>query len=117
MPQSRLWVAYEASAEKWGKDWGVFEKSGVALYQGQSVRVKCFQGARSFATAADLTQVMPASRPPAARKEPAAKRWKADGAANQGFAQLSAAGGRSQRRGLPHLSRMGQSSRAGGRRL
>ena len=66
--QSRLWVAYEASAEKWGKDWGVFEKSGVALYQGHGVHVKCFQGDRSFATAADLTQVMPEPPPSALGK-------------------------------------------------
>jgi hypothetical protein len=59
--QNRLWVAYEAAAEKWGKDFGVYEKSGVALYQGQSVRVKCFQGSRCFSTVADLTRVMPQS--------------------------------------------------------
>jgi hypothetical protein len=69
--QSRLWVAYEAAAEKWGKDFGVYEKSGVALYQGQSIRVKCFQGSQAFTTVADLTAVMPESpvRPQAARKK------------------------------------------------
>ena len=29
----RLWVAYEDSPKKWGKDWGALEKEGVALYR------------------------------------------------------------------------------------
>ena len=42
--KNRLWVAYEASADKWGKDFGAYDTSGVALYQGHNVRVKCFDG-------------------------------------------------------------------------
>ena len=42
--QSRLWVAYEASAAKWGKDFGAYETTGVSLYQDHSFQVKCFQG-------------------------------------------------------------------------
>src|SRR5204863_801889 len=30
--KNRLWVAYEASATKWGKDFGAYETSGIALY-------------------------------------------------------------------------------------
>jgi hypothetical protein len=37
----RLWVANETSAEKWGKDFGVYEIKGVSLYRGQTVRVRC----------------------------------------------------------------------------
>jgi hypothetical protein len=37
---ARLWVAYENSPEKWGKDWGALEKEGVPLYQGRSVAVR-----------------------------------------------------------------------------
>jgi hypothetical protein len=41
----RLWIAYETSAEKWGKDFGVYDIKGVSLYKGQSVHVRClYQG-------------------------------------------------------------------------
>ncbi len=36
----RLWVAYESSDEKWGKDFGVYDIKGVSLYRGQTVRVR-----------------------------------------------------------------------------
>ena len=49
--QGRLWVAYEASGAKWGKDVGVYEKTGVSLYVGHTVRIKCFQGGAAFETA------------------------------------------------------------------
>jgi len=60
--QNRLWVAYEASAVKWGKDFGAYETTGVSLYQDHDVRVKCFQGSQAFATEADL--VVPARAVP-----------------------------------------------------
>jgi len=46
----RLWIAYEAANVKWGKDFGAYEKTGVALYQGQSIKLKCFQGSTPYAT-------------------------------------------------------------------
>lgn len=46
----RLWVAYEAANVKWGKDFGAYEKTGVALYQGESVKVKCFQDSTPLGT-------------------------------------------------------------------
>ena len=42
--QNRLWVAYEASSAKWGKDFGAYETTGVSLYQDHTIRAKCFQG-------------------------------------------------------------------------
>jgi hypothetical protein len=75
--QNRLWVAYEAAADKWGKDFGVYEKSGIALYQGQTVRVKCFQGSQAYA-AADLEQLAAHAAPPARGNR------KGGGAAKQG---------------------------------
>ncbi|NQT13650.1 MAG: hypothetical protein HQ582_12935, partial [Planctomycetes bacterium] len=36
----RLWIAYEDSPEKWGKDWGALEKEGSALYQGRTIAVR-----------------------------------------------------------------------------
>ncbi len=57
--QNRLWAAYEASGVKWGKDFGAYETSGIALYQDHDVRVKCFQGQQAMATAADLKEAIP----------------------------------------------------------
>jgi hypothetical protein len=48
----RLWIAYESADVKWGKDFGAYEKTGIALYQGQTVKLKCFQGSTPFVTTA-----------------------------------------------------------------
>ena len=42
--QNRLWVAYEASDAKWGKDFGAYETTGVALYQDHTVQREMFPG-------------------------------------------------------------------------
>ncbi|MEK7407091.1 MAG: hypothetical protein AAB225_18620, partial [Acidobacteriota bacterium] len=60
-PQNRVWVAYEASAVKWGKDFGAYEKTGVALYQRHNLRLKCFDGAQACETAASLADALPAN--------------------------------------------------------
>ena len=57
-PQGRLWVAYEVADAKWGKDFGVAETSGTALYQGQNIHVKCFAGASEMETADSATNLM-----------------------------------------------------------
>jgi hypothetical protein len=57
--KNRLWVAYEASEKKWGKDFGAYETTGVALYQGHNLKVKCFAGQDAFATADDLAEALP----------------------------------------------------------
>jgi hypothetical protein len=62
--QNRLWVAYETSEEKWGKDQGPYEKIGVPLYRNHNVAVKCFQGSNVFEPAADVVKVMPAAATP-----------------------------------------------------
>jgi hypothetical protein len=38
-PGGRLWAAYEEGSERWGKDWGADESSGIALYQGRAIRL------------------------------------------------------------------------------
>ncbi|MEX2262037.1 MAG: hypothetical protein WD696_08790 [Bryobacteraceae bacterium] len=38
-PDGRLWAAYEEGSERWGKDWGADESSGIALYQGRAIRL------------------------------------------------------------------------------
>src|SRR5262249_54415931 len=69
---NRLWVAYEASDKKWGKDFGAYETTGVALYHGHNLRVKCFAGRDAFATSADLTEALPG--PPMPQQRRAARR-------------------------------------------
>ncbi len=57
-PAGRLWVAWEESEQGWGKDWGAYETTGIALYQGRSIRAKVLQGDRAF-SAGDLGAVLP----------------------------------------------------------
>jgi len=42
-PRGSVWVAYEGSEVKWGKDFGAYETTGVALYQGHNIRVRCLE--------------------------------------------------------------------------
>ncbi|MEZ5351672.1 MAG: hypothetical protein R2762_03485 [Bryobacteraceae bacterium] len=39
-PSGRLWMAYEEGGMRWGKDFGAYESSGVALYQGRAIRMR-----------------------------------------------------------------------------
>src|SRR5260370_37579490 len=56
----RLWVAYEAGGERWGKDFGAYDTTGLALYQGRAVRVIGFdKGGAAFATKVDPGTAMP----------------------------------------------------------
>ena len=57
--QSRLWVAYEASASKWGKDFGALKTTGAALYVNHTAKVKCFQGDQVLDAAGDLATAIP----------------------------------------------------------
>jgi len=78
--QNRLWVAYEGSDTKWGKDFGAYETTGIALYQGHDVHLKCFRGDDPYAPGGNLKKVLAVShltirsRPQrAARQQPAAR--------------------------------------------
>ena len=57
-PQNRLWIAYEGSEIKWGKDFGAYETTGIALYQGHTLKVKCFEGTRALETTDDVQNVL-----------------------------------------------------------
>jgi hypothetical protein len=59
-PDNRLWLAYEEGAERWGKDWGADESSGVSLYQGRAIRVRAFEpDGKPLETASDISEVLP----------------------------------------------------------
>jgi len=42
-PSGRLWVAYEQGGERWGKDFGAYDTTGLALYQGRDVQLIGFE--------------------------------------------------------------------------
>ncbi len=65
--RNRLWVAYEVSSPRWGKNFGAYETTGAPLYEDRNIRVKCFDGDSVFATSSDLTNVLPG--PPAALRQ------------------------------------------------
>jgi hypothetical protein len=61
--KNRLWVAYEASDTKWGKDFGAYETTGIALYQDHTAKVKCFEGRQELTAAGDLAGAIPGNAP------------------------------------------------------
>jgi hypothetical protein len=66
----RLWVAYEEGSERWGKDFGAADTTGMALYQGRAVRLLGFdpKGA-TVTTAVDIGTAMPGIPSTAAESE------------------------------------------------
>ena len=58
-PSGRLWVAYEEGGRGWGKDFGAYDTSGIALYQGRSIRLAGIEpGGARVETEADLGGVL-----------------------------------------------------------
>ncbi len=56
----RLWIAYEEGGERWGKDWGTFDTSGVWLYQARVIRLVALDpGGRFVTTKTDVGDVLP----------------------------------------------------------
>jgi len=59
-PGGRLWVAYEEGGRSWGKDFGAYDTSGLALYQGRVIRLVAIEpGGARVETQADLGAVLP----------------------------------------------------------
>src|SRR5262249_53099292 len=59
-PAGALWVAYEEGGEGWGKDFGAYSSSGVALYQGRAVRLLGFApDGRVIKTKQDAGELLP----------------------------------------------------------
>ncbi len=56
---NRLWLAYEQSTARWGKNFGTYDTSGTPLYEERGIRVKCFDGDSVYTTSSDLLNVMP----------------------------------------------------------
>ncbi|MBL8173783.1 MAG: hypothetical protein JNK48_03890 [Bryobacterales bacterium] len=73
--KNRLWIAYESSETQWGKDFGAYETTGVALYQNHNLKVKCFDGNRALETSGPLEEALVGSPAGAAarRRRPAAE--------------------------------------------
>ena len=61
-PQDRLWIAYEVSGPKWGKDWGAYDTTGIALYQDHTIQVRCLVGTDLYSTVTDVATVLPIVR-------------------------------------------------------
>jgi hypothetical protein len=47
-PSGRLWIAYEEGGRGWGKDFGAYASTGVALYQGRLIRLRGIEPNGSF---------------------------------------------------------------------
>ena len=62
-PQNRIWVAYETADQKWGKDYGLQDTSGVNLYQNHNLAVRVVDGTAQYATNDDLTKALPGPPP------------------------------------------------------
>lgn len=58
---NRLWLAYEFSTMRWGKNFGAYQSTGTPLYEDRNVRVKCFDGNTAYTSSADLLNVLPGS--------------------------------------------------------
>src|ERR1035441_2341717 len=57
--QNRLWIAYEVPGPKWGKDWGLYDTTGIALYQNHTIQVRCLVGSDLYATTDDVARILP----------------------------------------------------------
>ncbi len=57
--QRRVWVAWDESGERWGKDTGfAVQDPATQLHESRRVRVACLDGVARLATAGDLDEVL-----------------------------------------------------------
>src|ERR1039457_1867887 len=57
--QNRLWIAYETSSARWGKDFGAYDTTGTPLYTNHSIAVRCLVGTDLYTTTNDISTVLP----------------------------------------------------------
>jgi hypothetical protein len=65
--RNRLWIAYEVASPRWGKKFGLYETTGMPLYEDHDIRVKCFDGDAVFTTSGDLINALPGAPAPLRR--------------------------------------------------
>jgi hypothetical protein len=58
-PQGRLWIAYEVSGPKWGKDYGSYDTTGIALYHNHTIQVRAVVGSDVYTTNDDISKTLP----------------------------------------------------------
>ena len=58
-PQNRLWIAYEVAGQRWGKDFGAFDTTGLPLYSGHTIQVRCLIGNDVYTTSDDVANTLP----------------------------------------------------------
>jgi hypothetical protein len=59
-PAGTLWIAYEEGGERWGKNFGADDSTGIALYQGRAIRLRGFTPSGSMVdTATDVGTALP----------------------------------------------------------
>jgi hypothetical protein len=59
-PSGTLWVAYEEGGERWGKDYGAYETTGVPVYGGRAIRVRGFaKDGRMLEPTAEVGDALP----------------------------------------------------------
>ncbi|MBI4579678.1 MAG: hypothetical protein HY718_08255 [Planctomycetes bacterium] len=103
--QGRLWVAYEEGPEKWGKDWGALEKSGVALYQERTVAVRVLSAEGGLLRPAEAPALAftPGPRPAGKTAADAGQTGPAEDQTQVLRAAIDARAGPRQRLALPRL--------------
>lgn len=58
-PQNRLWIAYEVAGSRWGKDFGAYDTTGIPLYSGHTIQVRCLIGNDLYSTTDDVANTLP----------------------------------------------------------
>lgn len=77
----RLWIAYEEGGERWGKDFGAYETTGIAIYRSRAIRLIGFEkSGQAFRPATDIGTVLPGAA--VARAEVSNRQIDSEGALN-----------------------------------
>jgi hypothetical protein len=106
--EGQLWIAWEESGDRWGKDFGALKKQGIAIYQaGRSIAAKVMRADGAVARAARRDGCRSCrqsddDRPPPARHRHG-RQSTADGYQRVDGALLPAAGDRHERQRVPRV--------------